>query len=738
MSILGTRVLRSEDPRFLTSGGDYIESIDIPAALHVVYVQSTAAHARITAIDSRDAAAMPGVVAVVTAADVDLADQDVPHTRVPASMARPLLARDQVRFVGELVAAVVAQTRTQAVDAAERVVVDYESLPAVIDVEAARQHDDHVAFVMPSRAGDEIFDGCDVVVEQRIVNQRVAPCPLEVRSAASRWEADGRLTHWACTQNPHFTRNDLADALGVPREQVHVITPDVGGGFGAKHGAYAEEVLVPWLARRLGRPVRWTETRTESMNTLGHGRGQVQIAKLGGTREGALLAYRLQVIQDVGAYPAGATLLPYMTRLMATGVYDIGKVDVDVVSVVTNTTPMEAYRGAGRPEATAAIERMVDLFAAEIGMDPIELRRVNLLPADAFPHTTPTKARYDSGDYAGALDRVLAAAGYERLRAEQAERRTRGDHRQLGIGCSVYVEVTNPGAEEEYGSVEVLPDGRAVARTGTSAHGQGHDTAFAMVVAHHTGIPFDRIEVRHGDTDDIPRGHGTGGSRSLQAGGSAIHGAVEVLIASAGERAAELLEANPDDVVLDATSGRFHVAGTPTIARTWADLAQQSPLQAEFDFEPPGATFPFGAHVALVEVDTETGEARLLRHVACDDAGTIVNPLLVEGQVHGGVGQGAAQALFEAFVYDDDGNPRTANLADYAFPSAAELPSFERVPMETPTPNNPLGAKGIGESGTIGSTAAVHNAVVDALAPFGVHHIDMPCSPERVWRAING
>jgi len=745
VSILGTRVLRTEDPRFLTDGGNYIEGIDVPGALHVVYVAATIAHARILGIDTTAARSRPGVVDIVTAADLDMRPDSTPHKRVHESMARPRLATDTVRFVGELVAAVVAETRAQAIDAAEAVVVDYDPLPAVVDIERAAADGSpllfpdagtNVAFTMPSRAGDDLFDGCDVIVEQRMVNQRVAPCPLEVRAAASRWEADGRLTHWACTQNPHHTRNGIAAALGVERDEVHVITPDVGGGFGAKHGTYPEEVLVPWLARRLGRPVRWVETRGESMVSIGTGRGQLQFATLGGTSDGRLLAYRLNIVHDVGAYPAGATMLPYMTRMMASGVYDIAKVDVDVVDVVTNTTPAEAYRGAGRPEATAAIERMVDRFAAEIGMDPAEVRRRNLIAPDAFPFTTPTKTTYDSGDYETALDNALAGAGYDALRKEQAERRAAGDPVQLGIGLSIYVEVTNPGGEPEYGSVEVLADGGAIARTGTSAHGQGHATSFAMVVSAQTGIPFERIEVRHGDTDDIPRGNGTGGSRSLQAGGSALQGAADALIAQARERAAELLEANPNDIVLDIETGRFHVAGTPAIARGWAEVAGTERLHAEYDFEPPGATFPFGAHIAVVEVDTETGEARLVRHVACDDAGTIVNPLLVEGQVHGGIAQGAAQALFEVFAYDDDGNPRTANLADYAFPSAAELPYFERIAMETPTPLNPLGAKGIGESGTIGSTPAVQNAVVDALAPLGIAHIDMPCTPERLWRAI--
>ncbi|MCU1426233.1 MAG: putative oxidoreductase molybdopterin-binding subunit, partial [Actinomycetia bacterium] len=507
---------------------------------------------------------------------------------------------------------------------------------------------------------------------------------------------------------------------------------------------YPEEILVAWLAGRIGRPVRWVETRTESMMALGHGRAQVQYATLGGTSDGQLLAYQLRIVQDSGAYAEEGAMLPFLTRMMAPGVYALEKVDVEITSVLTNTTPVGAYRGAGRPEATAAIERMVDRFAAEIEMEPAELRRRNFLAPDVFPYTTPTRATYDSGDYEGALDRVLAAAGYDDLRAEQARRREQGDGTLLGIGLSSYVEITNGGGEGEYGSVEVLADGRAIVRTGTSPHGQGHATVFAMLASDVTGIPMDRIEVRHGDTDDVPRGNGTGGSRSLQAGGSAVQGAAEELVRLARDLAADLLEANPDDIVLDRDQGHFNVVGTPAVSRSWADVGAEfvrrpgnATLQAAYDFEPPAGTFPFGSHVAVVEVDRDTGAVTLVRLIACDDAGRIMNPLVVDGQVHGGVAQGAAQALWEEVRFDDDGNPLTANFMDYAFPSAAEFPSFERVEMETLTPLNPLGSKGIGEAGTIGATPAVQNAVIDALAHLGVRHIDMPCTAERVWRAIN-
>jgi aerobic carbon-monoxide dehydrogenase large subunit len=432
-------------------------------------------------------------------------------------------------------------------------------------------------------------------------------------------------------------------------------------------------------------------------------------------------------------------VLPFMTRMMASGVYDIDKVEFQSASVLTNTTPTEAYRGAGRPEATAAIERILDVFAHECGLDPVEVRRKNFIAPSAFPLTTKMGAAYDSGEYEKALDKALAAAGYSQLRADQAARRASGNPVQLGIGVSAYVETTNPMGGPEYGAVEITPDGGAIVRTGSSSHGQGHHTAWAMIVTQSTGIPMERIDFRFGDTDDIDHGGGTGGSRSLQVGGTAVKMAADEVIDLARRRAADLLEASPDDVVLDAARGVFHVAGSPQPVRTWAEVAVAAPepLFAGVDFAPTGATFPFGVHVSVVEVDVETGSVGILRHVACDDAGTIINPLLVDGQVHGGLAQGIAQALLEEVLFDSSGNPITSNLADYAFISAAELPSFERVPMETPTPRNPLGAKGIGEAGTIGATPAVHNAVIDAVRHLGVRHIDMPCTPSRVWAAIN-
>ncbi len=752
MSILGTRVLRAaEDPRFLTGGDRYIDNIPVEGAAHAVYVTSPVAHARITGIDTTDARTKPGVLGVYTASDVGLPAKRVDMARVPESMVLPLLATDRVRFVGELVAAVVAETRAEAVDAAEAVIVDYDPLPAVVGVDDALADGapllfpdagTNVALHAAFRATEDIFEGCEVVVRERLVNQRVAVAPLEPRAAAAWWEGD-RLHQYACTQGAHGTRNSIAKTYGLEREQVHVIAPDVGGGFGGKSGDYPEELLLGWFARDLGRPVRWAETRTQNMLGMYHGRAQVHECELGGTRDGKLLAYRLRVLADCGAYPFDGVMLPYLTRLMAGGVYALDRVDVEIVAAVTNTTPIGAFRGAGRPEATAAIERMVDRFAYEVGLDPGEVRRRNFIAPDAFPYTSRTKATYDSGDYEGALDKVLAAAGYDELRAEQTRRRASGAPRLLGIGLSSYVEITNGDGSGEFGSIEVTPDGGAIVHTGTSPHGQGHHTAFAMIASDLTGIPFERIEVRHGDTDAVPRGGGTGGSRSLQAGGSAVWRASESLVDRARTLAADLLEADPADIVIDRDRGVFHVAGTPALTRSWSELAtaastqlDEGVLRAAYDFEETAGSFPFGTHLAVVEIDRDTGAVTLLRHVACDDAGTIINPVLFDGQVHGGVASGISQALYEVVRYDTDGNPLTANFLDYTFPAASEFPSFERVAQETPSPLNPLGAKGVGEAGTIGATPAVQNAVVDALSHLGVTHLDMPLTPERVWQAL--
>jgi carbon-monoxide dehydrogenase large subunit len=745
MSILGTRVVRVEDPRFLTGEGTYIGNLSLPGALHLSFVRSTMAHARLLDIDASDALAMPGVVAVWTAQDIDLEPAPPAHGFMNKGIRYPFIAKDTVRFVGDIVAVVVSTDKSLGVDAAETVIVDYDPLPVVLDLDESFRNEvivheeagTNVVLTFAEASTEDIFKDCEVVVELTIENQRVAPAPMEVRSCASVWDGT-RLTQWACSQGAHGARDGIAEALGLEPSAVRVITPDVGGGFGAKSGVYAEEILVGWATKKLNAPVRWTESRTENMLSMGHGRGQRQRTKMGGTRDGRITAYRLDLLQDAGAYAKAGAVLPFMTRMMAGGVYDIASVQFESHSVITNTTPTVAYRGAGRPEATAAIERTLDEFARVCGKDPADVRRMNYLQSSAFPLTTAMGAKYDSGEYANALDAALDAAGYAQLRAEQARRRTAKDTLQLGIGIASYVETTNPMGSGDYGSVEITPDGGAIIRTGSSSHGQGHHTAWAMLVSDATGIPFEKIDFRFGDTDDIERGGGTGGSRSLQVGGSAVKLATDAVVEKARQRAADLLEAAVEDIVIDTVRGAFHVAGSPAPARTWSELlvGASISLDAEVDYVPEGATFPFGTHVCVVEVDTETGAVGVMRHIACDDAGTIINPLIVDGQVHGGIAQGVAQALLEAVWYDPDGNPITSNLADYGFISAAELPSFERVPMETPTPRNPLGAKGIGEAGTIGATPAVHNAVIDAISHLGVTHIDMPCTSINVWNAL--
>ena len=751
MSIFGNRVPRVEDPKLLSEGGTYVADLrvgELDGAAHVVYARSSWAHGTITSIDVDEARAAPGVLGVFTAADLDLGPLPPGSPMLNQAMPRPLLATGTVRFVGEPIAVVVAERADQAVDAAELIWADVEPLEAVIDPviaasDATLVHPDagtNTSLELAFGGDDDIFESCEVVVTGELVNQRLAAVPLEGRAGAAAW-VDGRLWHWSSTQHAHGVRDTLADLYGMDKAAVRVITPDVGGGFGAKIGTTPEELLLGWLARQVGRPVRWGETRSENMMAMGHGRAQRQRIEIGGRRDGTVEAYRLTILQDSGAYPAIGSVLPYLTWMMAPGTYAIPRVSVSSRSVVTNTMSTVAYRGAGRPEATAAIERAMDLFALELGLDPTEVRRTNLIPADAFPYTTATGVLYDVGDYERALDLVLAAAGYEELRAEQARRRQAGEVVALGIGVSLYVEVTaGPTAGSEHARVVIGADGSATVYTGSSAHGQGHHTAFSTLASEELGIPSDLITVVHGDTDLVERGEGTMGSRSLQLGGSAVFQASVDVVAKPKQRAADLLEANPDDIVLDKGEGRFHVAGTPAIARTWAELAAtraaDDPLGAAADFGATQPTFPFGAHVAVVDVDTETGQVWLRRHIAVDDAGRILNPLLAEGQRHGGIAQGAAQALMEQVAFDADGNPVTSNLADYAAISAAELPSFELVEMETLTSLNPLGAKGIGESGTVGSTPAVQSAVIDALAHLGVRHVDMPASNERVWRAI--
>lgn len=731
----------------LTVGGTYVEDIPVDAAW-VHFVRSEYAHGRILSYDVDEAKKAPGVLGVFTGADLDL--PPFPHVQpiLKTGSERPLIAKGTVRFVGEPVVAVVAVDRQAAVDAAALVYVDIEPLRAIVDLDDALSdatlvHPDLGTNTYATFTSDRVaeFSECEVVLDLRVVNERINGAPIEPRSGLAYWEPspDGdRLVHYSACQGAHPTRDILARLYDLPESRVRAVVPDVGGGFGVKSRTIGEELTLGWLARQVGRPVRFTETRTEAMQALPQGRGQRLDVKIGGTRDGQITAYQLDVVQDAGAYPLMGAYLPMMTQRMAPGVYHIPNCGFRGTSVATNKMSVTAYRGAGRPEAALAIERAVDYFAAHIGMDPAEVRRRNFVPKFLEPYTTGIGTVYDVGDYGEALERVLAAADYPALRQAQADRRSSGSTLQMGIGIAVYVEITSAAAPTEYGSVQLLGDGRMRVLTGATPYGQGHVTTWKMIIADRLGVPMDAVDVVHGDTDEVPTGGLTVGSRSVQVAGSSLVIAAAKLSDAARERAAHLLEAAVEDVLLDAELGTFHVAGSSVPAVGWADIARSDgpALVGVSDFKAVQPTYPFGAHVAVVDVDTETGKVTVRRVVAVDDAGTLLNPLIVEGQIHGGIAQGVAQALLESMQYDEDGNPVTSNFADYPVISSAELPSYELVHMETPTWVNPLGAKGAGESGTIGSIPAVLNAVVDALAPLGIRHLDGPTTPQRVWQAM--
>ncbi len=758
-SILGNSVVRLEDPALLTGAGKYVDDLTSIGAVRVVFVRSSVAHGRLRFVDVSHVMDMPGVLAVYHAGGDDLGL--APFQSFPMlaeTFNRPVFAEGTVRFVGDIVAAVVAKTDAQAVDAAEVIMIESDPLPVVMAQKAALSAEapllfpangSNVCFGTAFGADDDPLDGAEVVAEVSMVSQRLAGVPMESNGCLMvPGEPPEGITCWISHQAPHSVQPALAAVLGLDPQSVRVVCPWVGGGFGPKAAVYVEYLVAAAAAMRLGVPVQWAETRSEDMVALVHGRDFTMNAKLGLTTDGRIVGLDASVVASGGAYPAIGAVLPMLTQMMVVGVYDIPKVRFQGTTVVTNTTPVGAYRGAGRPEATQLIERVLDVAADQLGIDPTEIRRRNFIDPEAFPFVTVTGGSYDSGEYAKALDAALAAAGYEELLAEQAHRRAVGDPVQLGIGVSTYVEVTAPlGLHTEYGAVEIHEDGTVSMAVGTSAHGQGHHTAFAMVASEVLRIPMDRIRLINSDTAAVPRGSGTLGSRSLQTAGNAVFAASKEVLVRAKHIAAYQLEASPEDIV--AGEHGLYVAGVPDRPVSWQELAAASgdvtrlpddldagPLRYEGDFDGTGSTFPFGAHVSVVEVDTETGKVKIRRHVAVDDCGRILNPLLVRGQQHGGIAQGAAQALFEWVQYDEEGNPMTTTLVDYAIPAASELPSFEASNTETDSPRNPLGAKGIGESGTIGSTPAIQNAVVDALSHLGITHIDMPCSPERVWRAI--
>jgi aerobic carbon-monoxide dehydrogenase large subunit len=748
-SILGNAVLRKEDAGLLTGANKYSDDLDL-GATQIVFVRSTMAHATIESIDTSDAESMPGVIGVFTSENLEMASVNG-FPDLGDHMNRPPLASGRVRFVGDIVVAIVAETREQGTDASEAVVIDYEPLPVITDIEAAaapdapviwETMDNNICFAISNEYdGPDVLEGADAVVSERIVTQRLAGVPMEPNGCIAIPDGDS-MTFYASTQAAHSLKAGLAPNLGYDDEQLRVLAPWVGGGFGPKAAFYVEYVICGKAAQALGRAVKWTEQRGENMVSMAQGRSMVMNAEMGVNNDGSIVGMRCNVLADAGAYPAIGAILPMLTMMLSQAVYDMPRIDFSAMTAVTNTTFIAAYRGAGRPEATQMVERILDKAAAAIGMDSAEIRRKNFLQPDAFPLTTIVGSNYDSGEYEKALDAVLEASGYTELRAEQARRRDAGDSKVLGIGVSSYVEVTAPiGLHVEYGSCAINDDGSATIKVGTSSHGQGHDTAFSMLVEDTLGIPMDQVTHIDADTEQVRSGSGTLGSRSLQAGGSAIYEASKVVLEKGKQLAANLLEASVDDIVVG--EGALQVAGVPAKSVSWADLASaakdqdiEGGLAHELDFDGQDSTYPFGSHVAVVEVDTETGHVDLVRHVAVDDCGTILNPMLVNGQQHGGIAQGIAQALWEKVQYDEDGNPVTASLMDYLMPSAAELPSFEVSNTETASPRNPLGAKGIGESGTIGSTPAVHNAVCDAVAHLGVDHIDMPCTPQAVWKAL--
>ncbi len=762
---MGAEVRRKEDPRLITGTASYVGDIVLPGMHHVAFVRSPHAHARIRRIDTGAARRRAGVRAVVTGEELKALCAPIPlggggeggGGANPDNVGRKHypLSIGRVRHVGEAVAAVIAATEAEAVDAAADVVVDWEPLPAVNDVFAAmaegapRLFDDaprNIEHENRITAGDPdaAFRRAAHVVKQRMVSQRLSGVPMEGRGTlAAPDPAMGGVVVWATNQAPHQLRNDLATVLGLEQNLVRVIAPEVGGGFGVKFGCYPEDAALAALARREKIPLRWVETRLEHMMATTHGRAQVTDVEAAVTDDGLIEALRMHVTADIGAYPI-FTFIPDLTLFMAVGVYRIPSVDLRSTCVFTNATPVAAYRGAGRPEAAYYIERLVDLVALTLGRPPEEVRRKNFIPPGAFPYSAPTGQRYDSGEYDRALKKALQVARYDDLRAEQRERLRHGDRPLLGIGMACYVEMCGFGPFES-AVVRVEPGGTVTAYTGTSAHGQGHETTFSQIIADHLGVPFDKIVVRHGDTLNTPMGNGTGGSRSLAVGGSAIIGAALKVQDKARRIAAHMLEASVDDVVF--ADGTFQVKGAPGSRLGIAQIAAkaygeglpdgiESGLEATEFFRPPQLVYPFGAHVAVVEIARDTGEVSVRDFVSVDDCGVRISPVLVAGQVHGGLAQGIAQALFEEVVYGADGQLVTGTLMDYAVPRAMDLPAFVTDQTVTPTPFNPMGAKGIGEAATIGSTPAVVNAVVDALKPFGVRHLDMPLRPERVWRAM--
>lgn len=807
---VGQRLKRTEDPRLIRGLAHYVDDIRLHDALHVVFVRSMYAHARITNVDVSEALKAEGVVAVYTGKDTEgigpvPCASALPDLKIPEH--KPL-AKDKVYFVGHPVAAIVATSPYAARDAADLIFIDYEELPTVVDPEEAakeggpvihEQFGTNVAYKLTAGEGDieEALKSADKVIRQRIVNQRLAPIAMETRGVLARYlPGEGELTVWSSTQIPHLLRTQLALMIGINENKLRVITPEVGGGFGSKLNVYAEEALLSWISMQLNRPVKWIETRRENMQATIHGRGQAGEIEIGFKNDGTLTGLRYNVTADLGAYHQLLTpAIPTLTGLMLSGCYKIPAIQINVTAVFTNKMATDAYRGAGRPEATYVVERALDLVAAELGLDSAEVRRKNFPKPDEFPFKTATGLFYDSGEYEAALDKAIENAGYEKLREEQ--RKARDEGRIMGVGLSTYVEIcalgpstAMPAGGWESATVRVEPTGKVTVLTGASPHGQGQETSFAQIAADELGVEIDDVTVIHGDTSIVQYGIGTFGSRATAVGGTAVYIAIERLKEKAAKIAAHMLGTDAENVNFEegkfslkkskraaaaASSGAGDASsaadegevpepvipagqdpagalpepeaerGSVTIQEVAlaAHLAKELPpetepgLSATYFFEPKNFTFPFGAHICVVEIDRETGEIDLQKYVAVDDCGKVINPLLVDGQVQGGIVQSIGQALYEEVVYDDQGQLLTGTLMDYAAPRAKMIPWMELDRTETPTDVNPLGVKGVGEAGTIGATPAIVNAVVDALSPFGVRHVDMPLKPETIWKLIN-
>ena len=782
---VGGGVLRKEDPELITGQARFIDDMALPGMLWMGIVRSPFAHARINSVDLTRVKQAPGVVAAFSGQDLaeewaaglpcawPIAQRNFPEptTEDPRMPDHWPVAKDKVRFAGDAVAVVLADSRAHAKDALEAVDVDYEPLDPVLDIEAALGDDaplihdelgsnEAYTWKLATDNVDDVFSNAPLVVKERYWHPRLIPNAIEPRGVLVQpAPAQGELTLWSATQIPHILRTTLSMTLGIPETKLRVIAPDVGGGFGSKLNVYAEEAIALALARRLGTPIKWIEERSENYLSTIHGRGVIQDMEVAATEEGKVLGVRAKLYADMGAYLQLVTPgIPLLGAFLYHGVYDARAYSFECTSVFTNRTPTDAYRGAGRPEATYAIERIMDALARRVNKDPAEVRRMNFIPPFSEPREVASGLQFDSGNYDGSFQKALDLVGYDGLRKEQADRRRQGEQKQLGIGLSTYIEMCGLAPSQvlaalkyaaggwDTATIRCHPTGKVTVVTGTSPHGQGHATSWAQIAADALGVPFDDVEVLHGDTAVSPLGMDTYGSRSLSVGGVALHYAAERIKEKAKKIAAHELEVAEDD--LEWANGRFQVRGAPDKAKTIPDIALaawtahnlpdglEPGLEAMYVFDPPNFTFPAGAHVCVVEVDTETGNTDIVTYVAVDDCGNQINPTIVEGQVHGGVAQGIAEAMYEEAVYDESGNLLTSSMHSYRIPSAAELPSFRTDRTVTPSSTNPLGVKGVGEAGTIAAPPAVVNALLDALEPLGVNHIDMPVTPERVWRAI--